>query len=812
MLSLLDALRSDLRQAARRAARAKASTAIVVFSLALGTGANAVVFSVLDALLFRAPAGIKEPDALVTVSTHQENGATHGPSSFADYESLLTENSTLASLAAFDESTQGAVRLGDVVHRVRIAAVTENYFSTLGMTAAAGRLLDVSTKATAIPPAVISHRLWTTFGQPPGIVGSTAFVEDRPFTIVGLAPERFGGLRLTQVCDLWIHLPDEAATASRGERWLSLIGRLRPGTDLRAAQADVVRVSSHLASRFPDSNRGTRSSPDERRLMTASAYSWIDPAMRQRVLRAGLVIAGAAGLLLVSACVNAAGVLLSRSAARRREIAVQAALGASRVRLVRQGIVEGLAIAGTGAVAGLLVGHWTAGAVPALFAPEQAALLDTRPDWRLLLGCAALACVAGAILAGGPAWQVTHTSDVEALRTDGGGVTEAAGPAPIRAAIVICQIALSTVLLIGSLIFVRALGDALEGDLGLDRGLAIALLRLPGDLEGDAVAGLRFTSAADQSVRRLSGAGMAGWVATLPAGRSASQTFQVATRMGVSETIDVDINFVSASYFSIFRLPVIEGRNFTTDDRPRTRPVVIVNEVLARRSFFPSALGRVLLDSSGRELEIVGVVRNTRTRTLQEVPEPTVYFPVSQREYRGPLHFVVRSDGDAGPLLAPLTTMLESLGPVRIVRTTTFEQHLAEALTLDRLATTLVSACGVWALLLATLGVYGVIGDAVRRRTREIGLRVALGADRRRVIGLVYSEALYLTAGGLAVGCGAALLLERVVRSFVYLLPSIDGVTLAAVLIVLTLAVAAAAAIPAHRALRISPITALRAE
>ena len=802
----------DLRMVLRGWFRAKASTSVILASLALGTGANALLYSVIDALLFRAPAGIARPGRLAQVFTTQFNGAARGASSYPDYLSLKNASAAFASLAVVDDSHQKVARLDGTAHRVRVAAVSGEFFAMLGMQASAGRLLTPHDASSDGRAAVISTRLWRMFGSPSGAVGSELSVGGDTYRIVGIAPVRFNGLQLARVCDVWIPLPLSAAAAGRGDRRLAIIGRLRPDVDLAAAGTDVGRVSEQLAREHPDTNRGTRSGADEPRLMSVARYSWIDAAVRQRVLLAGAVVMGATGLLLLSACVNAASLLLFRSAGRRREVAVKVALGATRRLLVRQGVVDSLLLSLTGAALGLLLAYWTASALPALFAPEQAEMLDTSLNGRLVATAVALAAVAGLVFAIAPAWHVMETSDVQALRADASALGERTGTAPLRGGIVIAQIGLSTVLIVVSAILIRAVSIALDGDLGPGgRGYAIASLRFPGDLEGRPLEGLAYQRDAVESVRQLEGARAVGWVSTLPVGRSPSQTFTVETRPGVAESVDAEVVVASASYFSVLHLAVIEGRNFTFDDRPLSQPVAIVNDVFAQRYLFPLAMGRRLVDADGREVEVVGVVKSPRYRALQEAPEPTVYFPLSQQDYRGPIHLIVRAE-DAEAMLAPLRAALEAAGRPQIFRMLTFNQHLSEALTLDRLATTLVSACAVAALVLATIGMYGVVADAVRRRTPEIGLRIALGASRPQILRLVFGEGAHLAAGGVLVGIGASLLLQRIGATYVHAFPAVDAGGLAVVPLIVALVVGAAAALPARRALRIDPTVAFRAE
>jgi predicted permease len=532
------------------------------------------------------------------------------------------------------------------------------------------------------------------------------------------------------------------------------------------------------------------------------------------VILISLVVFGATGLLLLSACVNAGSLLLSRSASRRRELAVKVALGANRGLLVRQVVVESLLVSVAGAGLGLLVAYWTAAVLPAQFAPEEAEMLDTSLDGAVVAVTAAFSCVAGALFAIGPARHATRTIDAEVLRADAGGISSRGGGGRFRTAVVSGQVALSTVLLIGAALLVQALSVALEGDLGPGgRGVSIALLRMPGALQGDVVRGIRFHDAAGRAAYKIPGAEAAGWVATLPLGRPVSQLLDVDVgRPGLTETLEVDVNVATPGYFHAMRIPLVEGRLFDAGDRALTKPVAIVNDILALRYFGAAAVGRHLRDPDGLVFEIVGVVRSGKHRTLQEAPEPMVYFSLSQRspEY---MHLVVRASGEPERTMRAMRDGLRALDEgVTIARTFSFEHHVSDALKLDRVLTTVVAGCGLAALVLATIGVYGVIDDGVRRRTPEIGLRIALGASSAQILRLVFGEGLHLTVAGSIAGVCLAWLLASGARAFVHALPALDIISLAAAPLALMLVVLGAAALPTRRALRVSPTIALRAD
>jgi predicted permease len=800
----------EVRHAVRGLGRAKLATFVIMGSLALGTGANAALYSVLDALLFRPPPGVEHPARLVSIFTSQFNGGSYGLSSYPDVRSLESAARSLESLAAFDDSTVAAVRVDAAIQRVRIARVTSRYFATLGLRPQAGTF-DPAPGINDREQAVISFSLWTTLARP-DVIGRPITIADREYRVAGIAPPGFAGLQLGRPCDVWVPLTESEAGA-RGQRRLGVIGRLRPGANVQAAAAEAETLAASLAVQFPESNRGTRSDPDAPRRMHVARYSRIEPTDRRQIALIGLVVLGATVLLLLSACVNAGNLLLARSAARRRELAVKLALGASRGRLARQVLIEALIVSVGGGLLGLVAAHWTTSILPAFFAPEEAAMLDTSVRGGVAAIAIGLSVVAAVLFAIGPARHALRAVDAQVLRADSGAVSDASARGDLRAVVVTGQVALSTVLLIAAGLLTQALDAALEGDPGPGgRGVAVALVRMPGALQGDAARGIAYASAVTDDLRTMDGIREVGWISTLPVGRSASQTFELDAGPSITERLDVDVNVASARYFHAMRIPVIEGRLFNAGDGALAPPVVLVNDVLARWHFGGSAVGRRLRTDEGSSVEIIGVVRTTRYRTFQEPPQPMVYFPLSQR-HQGHMHLVARTASDADPVLAPIRErLLASDDGVTIIRTMTFDRYLTEALSIDRLTTTAVTGCGLAAIVLATIGLYGVIADAVRRRTPEIALRVALGARRLQILRLVVGEGLHLTMAGACTGIVAAVLGGRVAGAFVHAVPPIDTLSLALVPVPLAFVVVLAALLPMRRALEISPGLALRAD
>jgi len=807
----LTSLAGDVRYGLRALGRAKLTTTVLLLSLAVGTGANAVLYTAMAALLFRPPAGLVESRRLVTVFTSQFNGGTYGLSSYPDFLSLKSSAPAFESMAAFDDATVEEVRMDDSSQRVRVVAATENLFTVLSRNRDAIRLTGSPSPAEP-PRAVISFSFAMLLGDPADAVGKPLHVGNREYVVAAVMTAGFRGLHLGRACDVWIPL-DVHARQERGDRRLTIVGRLADGLDSDAAQRQANTVAGGLAARFPETNRGTRADSDDPRRMTVAPYSRVEPSARAQLMLLSTIVLGAAAMLLLGACVNTGSLLVSRSAARRHELAVKVALGAGRRRLVRQTLVESLLISIGGAAFGLLLAYWTAGLLPSFLAPEEAEILDTSLDATTIAVAMLFALVAGAVFAIGPSRHAMTMLDLEALRADSGGVSTAPRGALVRSAVVIGQVALSTVLLICAGALLQALSVALDGDLGPGgRGVAIALVKMPAADRGNVTRGIAFRKAAEVELLKIPGARAAGWVRTLPVRRTSSQRFDLEVGPGLIETAEVDTNVASAGYFGTMRIPLVEGRSFTSADTALAEPVIVINDILARRYFGTTATGHHLTDSDGTSYEIVGVVRSGRYRTFQEAPEPTVYFPLSQQDQRQ-MHILVRTDGKAEPVLPLMPDRLRAADPgVDILWTMTFEDHLAKALTIDRVMTTVVSACALLALALATMGVYGVIADAVRRRTAEIGLRVALGAGRRNVIGLVVGEGFSLTAAGALTGTAAAFALARIVGSFVHGLPALETISIVTILLTLGLVVIGGAFLPTWRALRISPTVALRAE
>jgi putative ABC transport system permease protein len=811
----VDSLVQDVRYALRMIVKSPGTTAIALLTIGIATGANATVFGFVSALLLRPAPGVADPGSLISIYTSDYSSGPYGSSSYPDYLSLKSDVPAFAQIAAqLDDS--GVVQVDNTVARVPVASVTGEYFALLGVGPALGRLLTPADTAASAPPVVvIGHGFWSrSLAANPSIVGTPLTSNGQTFTIVGVLAEGFGGLDLGQAVEVWRPLiAPPAAPGERGNRSLSIVARLSATSSLVDAQAQVSALAVTLAQAYPETNRGTLAAPAEPRPMIALRHTRLPPDFKPMVAAVAAILMAAVGLVLVIACANVAGLLVSRAIARDREMAVRLALGAGRSRLVRQLLTESLLLGIGGGACGLLLALWTSDVLPSFFPAEQASLLDTSVDTGTVAFIAIMSIASSLLFGLAPALQASDSTALS-LRAGSARGSDGRGSARLRRLLVGAQVAAAVVLLVSSGLLVKSLTNALAADMGFGtREGVVATVELPPTLEESQ--GLQFYAAVLDRVRSMPGVRGAAFVRTLPLSRASRRGFRIeGYEAKPGEDMELVINVVSDGYFETMQIALRAGRAFDSRDRGGRAPVAIVNDLLAKRFFAGNALGRRITDSGGRVLEIVGVVQSHKYLTMQEPPVATVYYPLEQ-EYRPRMTLAARVDGPALGMVDPIVRAMSAVNPrIPVYRSMLLSAHLDESVAADRLTASLVALCGGMALLLATIGVYGVIAYAVVRRSREIGIRVALGARPPDVVRLILGEGVRVIGGGVALGLVAAALTARALGSLLplYGVGPTDPLTYATVPALLLGVALLAAMAPARRALRLDPNAVLRQE
>jgi predicted permease len=805
----MDTLLQDLRYALRSFAKAPGFTALALITIGLGIGVNATVFSFVNALLLRPSPGIPDPGDLVSIHTSDFSSGPFGASSYPDYVSIRTEASAFRGVAAFSGGPVAVTRSGSRVERLRTMRVSGNFFDVLGLQPAAGRLISAGDADDRASVAVISYSVWLRlFGAAPDAIGAQIAVDGTPLTIVGVAPPRFDGMNLGTLIEIYTPLP---ASDDRRNRGLSLVGRLQPGADLRQAQSQLEAIAARLGQAYPESNRGTLARPDEPRPMAVVPHARLHPRFRSEVAMIGATLTVAVGLVLMIACANVAGLLLSRATARAREVGVRFALGASRGRILRQMLTESVVLGIAGGAFGLLFALWTADALPSFFPAEQASMLDARIDWTVIAFTAAIALASGLIFGLAPAFHGMRSSPAGAMRGEAGHGGDSRRLVGARNVLVVSQVALASVLLVSAVLLARSLANAANADPGFSTRHAVVLsIELPSRMSRERA--LAYYSALTESVGALPGVDGAAVARLVPVAGGSRRVFAVpgyVPRQG--EDMELHINTVDQHYFDVMGIRASAGRVYSGADAPDA-PLVVVNQAFATRYFGrESAIGR-RIRAGNTELEIIGVVAVDRRSGLQEEPGPIVFMRLG-RDFMNRGFLVARTAVDPRAVADSVRRQAMAIDDrVAIFRTVTLEDHLADGVAANRLTATLVAFCGGLAFLLAVVGVYGIVAYAVVRRTREIGVRVALGARPRQVLSLIVREGGRVIGVGIVLGVAAALGATRMLQALLYGISATDLSTFLIVPIAVAAAAMLASCVPAARALRISPVAALRHE
>ena len=818
VVELLESLRQDVVHAARGLARRPAFTAVAVLTLAIGVGATTAIFSAVDALLWRPLPYARSHElmqASLVLPAEGERPALTPGFAYPTYAALRDAQRSFHAVAAYTP-TQATLTSGDV-ERVGGEYVSASYLRTLGLAPERGRDFDRSLDAAGGAPAeaIISHGLWERrFGADPSAIGRTIELDRKSWTIVGVGPRGFRGL--SGQADVFLPVATVASELARpGTSMLSIVARRAPGVTTSRARQEASTLGSRLANEFPN-RMGKRRW--EVHASTLDALR-LDPLVRRSLL----LLFGATWLVLGIACVNVASLLLGRARARRRELAVRVAIGASRGRVVRLLLVESLVIALLGGVASAAVawigvrvlasvdsgavyrGSWDAATIGA------AAFSSIALDWRALAFALATSLAVGLLFGCAPAFGAARASIAEAIGSD----RSTAGAGVGRRALVVTEIAFAFVLLVGSGLMVRSLAKLLAVDVGFDTSDLVTFGFDPSDpTTGASRPGVHAQLL--ERVRAVPGVADAALGSCAPLAltcRRALLTRPDDPTAGDAHGRVTGLDVVSANWFRVTRVPLVRGRPFLPTDRPDGPRVALLNETAARTFFgADDPIGRrISLGRAVAEAEVVGIVGDTR-QVPDSAPGPMTYVPDAQSP-QGQVTVVVRTRRDAATVGAELRRAVREVAPqVPIDDLQTTAQRKAVATAQTRFRAMLLTVFALTALVLASVGVYGVLSFAVTMRTREIGIRIALGAGRASVQRLVVGEGLALVAAGVAIGLGGALAGARVLRTFLFELTPGDPVTYAVIILVLGVTAVLASWVPGRRASRVDPVTALRAE
>src|SRR5271157_1198178 len=807
----------DLKYGLRMLAKNPGFTAIVVLTLALGIAANSTIFSWINSTLLNPIPGVSHTSDLVTVMRGERSEHPTPPFSYLDYVDLRDHAQSFSGLIAYHDdfmSLTGA----DKPERIYGALTTANYFDVLGVRPILGRgfLAAEEQRRGGGSVAVISEAMWRArFGSDRSIIGKAIQINRYLYTIVGVAPPDFQGCKTGLRADVWIPLGMDAFVwgptrpEDRGAFWLNVLGKLKPGVDRRQAEGELNLQMQRIVEQFPDSHRG----PNQITL---------DPLWRSPfgpnvyMYKSLLMLLALAAVLLLLACANVANLLLVRSVGRRREVALRQAMGASRGRLVRQLLVESLLLSLAGGAVAMLLTTWTAGTLGGFFPPlaNLPFTLNGHVDHTVLLGTVALSILTVSVFGILPALRASALAPVAVLKEEAGTISGGLQKLRLSSALVVAQIALSLLLLISAGLFIRTLQNAQRQDPGFDPNHVLLADFEVAPLQYSDAQAIAFHRQVLAKLEDLPGAESVTLADFSPLNFTIhSDTVEVDGYVPQrGESMEVDRGNVAPNYFRTMRTPMVAGREFTVQDGEKSQPVAIVNQEFCDR-YWPhqNPLGK-RIHAWGAWRTVVGVARNAKYRRLVYAPQPAVFLPLFQ-QYCDPLIIHARVSGNPQAYAAAVERTIHGLNAdLPVFGVTTVESSMQMGSIFERIAGTFAGAFGLLALVLAAVGIYGVIAYTTRQRTHEIAIRVALGAQRANVFRLVLGQGLLLTAGGLAVGIGASLALTRYLESVLYGVTATDVLTYAAVALLLCLVSLVACYIPARRATKIDPMAALKYE
>ncbi|MGB6835744.1 MAG: ABC transporter permease [Candidatus Acidiferrum sp.] len=802
----------DIRYGLRMLAKSPGFTAVVILTLALGIGANTAIFSVVSAVLLQ-PLPYPQPDQLVALQRIDlRSGEQVQSQSYPDFADLRAQSKSLEALAAYDEGSATMTGMGDPIH-LTMGIFSADMFNVLRVPPILGREFTEAEDKPGTHVALLSYRLWKTrFGGDPKVMDKKIVLDGTPYTVAGVMPADFQFPLDSQPMDLWTTMSVEGAEsqAERGAHFLGVIGRLKNGTTLGAANAEAAEISVRLGKQYQDTNSHWRMA--------------LQPEMRELVgdvRPALLMILGAVGFLLLIACANAANLLLARAAGRQREMAIRASLGAGKTRILLQLLTESVLLSLAGGALGLLLAVWGTAAlanIPSLGIPR---LASAGVDGRALAFTVVVSLLTGILFGLAPALHASRFNLFRSLKEGGRTATDGIGRSRLRALLVISQVSLAVVLLIGASLLIESMFHLLHESPGFDpQGVMAFNLDLPDSRYGKPEQSADFFRDLLARIRAVPGVKDASGILPLPlSGDSMRTSFEIEGKpMAKSDLPSTHIRAVGLDYFQTMRIPLLAGREFDARDDRHAPHVIVINQTLARK-FFPNEnpIGKHIKPglSSGKTdfmCEIIGVVGDVKHRRLWLPHDPESYVPYEQDPLGG-MSIVVRSAADPLTLLPALRTELHAVDPeLPIYKAQRMEDYLAESVAQRRFTSLLCSIFAGAGLLLAVVGLFGVMSYSVAQRTHEIGVRVAVGAEKTDILRMILREAMAITAAGIGIGLLGAFGLSSVLKSQLFGVSATDALTFLGVVLGLTVVALAACYIPARRATQVDPLVALRYE
>ena len=814
----MNALLHDVRYGLRVLLKTPAFSLVAVISLALGIGLNTAIFSIVNTLLIRSVPVVSQQNRLVWL---------RAPISYPDYQDYRNQANSFDGMAAISGTQDFSIAAGSEPELVKGEYVTANYFDVLGVGASLGRVFVEEDTRTQTPVVILSEHLWRTrFASDANIVGRQISLNGFGFTVVGVMPPNFIGTEVGLNRELWLPFSEYAllnppgVTADtrsnpldiRNAHWLAVFARLKPDVSRESAETELTEIARRVAENY----RGHVDAETLRSVRLLRMSGGMDPRDQEEVFPIAGIALGVVALVLLIACANIASLLLARAAIRRRETAIRQALGATRPRLVRQWLTESVLLGIAGGAIGLILAVWAIQVLVSYLQSTPLAALEFGLDYRVLAFTLVVSVVTGIIFGLAPALQASRLNLVLALKSDDGFKLSGGHRSYLRNAFVTIQLILSVVLLVGSGLFIRALQRASSIDPGftVERGLQ-APINL-GLLRYDKTEGQAFYRELLARIQTQPGIEHATLV-RFPQMGSAFAQFQIFKEGSerASEGMSAGFNVVGPNFFTTMGTPLLRGREFTEADREGAPGTVVVNATLAAR-LWPNedALGkRVSVNGpDGPFLEVVGVARDSKYRTLGETPRPNVYLPL-QQSYDPKMTLVIRTAGEPQAVTPVVREQIRALNAnLPIADVQTMRQQIELTLLPSRIAAWTLGGFGLLALLLAGIGIYGVVSYGAAQRTREIGVRMALGASEKDVLGLVLWDGLIVIGAGLAIGLLLAAAATRVIGAFLYGVGATDPLTFVAVPLLLGAVAVVASYIPARRAVKVDPLVALRYE